>query len=314
VIDFRYHLVSIVSIFLALAVGIVLGAGPLKEDIGNTLTSEVNRLREDRAALRGELDEANKDAQARDEFSAASNRSLLAGRLADTTVAVVVLPGADANLVKDTTTTLTAAGATIGSTVTILDAWTDPDKQTFRTTLGEQLASSVELSVDAAADGEVIDQVLARALLTKAGGNSPGAGAALEGLSTGELIRYTPDQVKPATAAVVVAGAVTGGDAAERDARAASLSGLAGALDAGGAGGVLVADTPDSPDGTEKSVVGVSREDADQSKQLSTVDDGDLPMGQASVVFALVEQFAGRVGQYGLQSGATAAFPELATR
>ena len=30
-IDFRYHLVSIVSIFLALAVGIVLGAGPLKE-------------------------------------------------------------------------------------------------------------------------------------------------------------------------------------------------------------------------------------------------------------------------------------------
>ena len=36
VIDFRYHLVSIVSIFLALAVGIVLGAGPLKEDLGNT--------------------------------------------------------------------------------------------------------------------------------------------------------------------------------------------------------------------------------------------------------------------------------------
>ena len=30
VIDFRYHLVSVVSIFLALAVGIVLGAGPLQ--------------------------------------------------------------------------------------------------------------------------------------------------------------------------------------------------------------------------------------------------------------------------------------------
>ena len=40
-IDFRYHLVSIVSIFLALAVGIVLGAGPLQGQIGDTLTAEI---------------------------------------------------------------------------------------------------------------------------------------------------------------------------------------------------------------------------------------------------------------------------------
>ncbi|HUV47611.1 MAG TPA: copper transporter, partial [Actinomycetes bacterium] len=32
-IDFRYHIVSIVAIFMALAVGIVLGSGPLKDDI-----------------------------------------------------------------------------------------------------------------------------------------------------------------------------------------------------------------------------------------------------------------------------------------
>ena len=59
-IDFRYHLVSIVSIFMALAVGIVLGAGPLKEDIGNTLTSEVKNLRADKAALRSDLDVAER--------------------------------------------------------------------------------------------------------------------------------------------------------------------------------------------------------------------------------------------------------------
>ena len=52
VIDFRYHLVSIVSIFLALAVGIVLGAGPLKEDIGNTLTSRSEPPRPTRRAAR----------------------------------------------------------------------------------------------------------------------------------------------------------------------------------------------------------------------------------------------------------------------
>ena len=57
-IDFRYHLVSIVSIFMALAVGIVLGAGPLKGQIGDTLSAEVTALRDDRAALRTELEAA----------------------------------------------------------------------------------------------------------------------------------------------------------------------------------------------------------------------------------------------------------------
>ena len=55
-IDFRYHLVSLISVFLALAVGIVLGAGPLKESIGDTLTGEVDTLRRRAADLRAELD------------------------------------------------------------------------------------------------------------------------------------------------------------------------------------------------------------------------------------------------------------------
>ncbi|MDU2059289.1 MAG: copper transporter, partial [Dermabacter sp.] len=38
-IDFRYHLVSLVAVFLALAIGIVLGAGPLRDGVGQTLTA-----------------------------------------------------------------------------------------------------------------------------------------------------------------------------------------------------------------------------------------------------------------------------------
>jgi hypothetical protein len=47
VIDFRYHLVSLVSVFLALAVGIVLGAGPLRENLGDQLTKQVDALRKE---------------------------------------------------------------------------------------------------------------------------------------------------------------------------------------------------------------------------------------------------------------------------
>ena len=92
-IDFRYHLVSIVSIFLALAVGIVLGAGPLKGELGDTLNKEVAGLRKDKADLNKQLQEANAGAEARDAYIAETNPIMLAGVLQDRRVALVVLPG-----------------------------------------------------------------------------------------------------------------------------------------------------------------------------------------------------------------------------
>lgn len=311
-IDFRYHLVSIVSIFLALAVGIVLGAGPLKEDLGNTLTSEVRNLRADKATLRTQLDLAERGTQARDEFTTASNRSLLASRLTDQTVAVLVLPGADAGLVKSTTETLIAAGAKIGSSVQVQDAWVDPEKASFRSSLGQQLASQVGVPLDA--EGDVLDTVLARSILTKAGSASTGAAAALEVMRTGDLIKYSSEAVTPASVAVVVAGPVTGSDAAARTARATALAQLAVAVDGAGAGAVLTG-TSAVPGATNvTSVVTTVRDDNDMTDVLSTVDDGELPMGQASVVFGILEQEAGKAGQYGLSGDATAPFPQLATK
>ncbi len=41
-IDFRYHLVSIVAIFLALALGIVLGSTTLSDSVSDTLRQQAN--------------------------------------------------------------------------------------------------------------------------------------------------------------------------------------------------------------------------------------------------------------------------------
>jgi len=313
VIDFRYHLVSIVSIFLALAVGIVLGAGPLKEDLGNTLTSEVKNLRNDKATLRSELDAAEKAADARDQFTTASNRSLLADRLRGTTVSVVVLPGADQSVVKATTDALTVAGARIGSTISVQEGWIDQDpaKVTFRSTLGQQLAGQVGVPVDQGG-ADVIDTVLARSLVAKAGSSSDGADAALAALRTAELVRYS-DGVVAGSVAVVVSGPVSGSDADVRTVQARALTHLAGALDAAGSGAVLVdGSTPRTTNST--GVVTTARAEEDLAKELTTVDDAVLPMGQASVVFGLLEQEAGKAGHYGLDRDATAAFPQLATK
>ncbi|MBF0972903.1 MAG: copper transporter, partial [Actinomyces graevenitzii] len=40
-IDFRYHLVSLIAVFMALAVGVVLGAGPLQGTLGSALSDQV---------------------------------------------------------------------------------------------------------------------------------------------------------------------------------------------------------------------------------------------------------------------------------
>ena len=41
------------------------------------------------------------------------------------------------------------------------------------------------------------------------------------------------------------------------------------------------------------------RGDSDATKILSTVDVANMPSGQATIVFALVEQAGGKAGQYG---------------
>jgi hypothetical protein len=45
VIDFRYHLVSIVAVFLALAVGVVLGSAALNGPVVAGLRKSVSTLR-----------------------------------------------------------------------------------------------------------------------------------------------------------------------------------------------------------------------------------------------------------------------------
>ena len=78
-IDFRYHIVSLISVFLALAVGIILGAGPLKESIGDTLTGQVDVLRSEKDALRTELDQTQATLTSTDAFVAGAARRCSTG-------------------------------------------------------------------------------------------------------------------------------------------------------------------------------------------------------------------------------------------
>ena len=315
-IDFRYHLVSIVSIFMALAVGIVLGAGPLKGDIGTRLTEQMTALRAEKTQLRTDLDTVRRDAAARDTFSAAMAPAVMKGRLAGKTVALVVAPGVDADLVKSVTGSLASAGARVGSTVTLTDNWADPSKATVRNTVASPFASLVKAPVGASPD-QLASTVLARAILTGSDYSTErlptSATAALNGLKAGDLISVTPDQIVPSSSVVFLGGAVKGSTKAETEARLAAYVQLVRVLDTAGSGVVVVAKTNTTDRGSADMVAAV-RAESDAVKVISTVDDADLPMGLGTLVLALAEQQAGGAGQYGLASDAKAILPDLTAK
>lgn len=129
-VDFRYHLVSIVAVFVALAVGIVLGAGPLKNASDQQLRDQVQAVRVDNDGLREQLSASRASVGAANQFSAQIAAGLVARRLPRTPVVVVVLPGGDNAVTDAVSDLLVAAGATVTGTVSIRSTWIGADADT----------------------------------------------------------------------------------------------------------------------------------------------------------------------------------------
>ena len=127
-IDFRYHLVSLISVFLALAVGIVLGAGPLKEPIARGLSQSVQQLRQDRDSLRRPAEDgAGRASRTATRSSRRSSRSSSPTSSAGAASSLVTLPGVDADAVAPAhDKPLAAAGAKVTGRVDVQNAWVDP--------------------------------------------------------------------------------------------------------------------------------------------------------------------------------------------
>ena len=116
-VDFRYHLVSLVSVFLALALGIILGAGPLQNSIGDTLSGQVETLRTSRDEARAELALTQTQLEGSEAALNLAGEQLLPGTLTDRNVALVVLPGTNADVVDGLEAELELSGAKISAQV-----------------------------------------------------------------------------------------------------------------------------------------------------------------------------------------------------
>jgi hypothetical protein len=324
VIDFRYHLVSLVSVFMALAIGVVLGAGPLQGSIGDQLSSQVDDLVRDKADLQQAVENRDDQISDRDTFIAAVGADLTAGRLAGREVVLVTLVGADSGAVEALADQLEQAGAAVTGRVAVTPRWTDPEQAAFRQSLAAQLlpflAPAQTPDPTAGADAELA-AVLAAAVLTPAasdgtadGGSETGGEAAqaqtlLDGLTGGELVGVDGEPQARADLAVVVGGnpqeSVGADDPDWARAAAGSHLALMAALD-GSAGAVLAGPVGATQD---DGVLRVLRGDA-LAGVVSGVDSADTAMGRVTTVLALAGEADGRSGQYGFGEDAAAPVPD----
>ena len=317
-IDFRYHVVSLISVFLALAVGIALGAGPLEETIGDTLTGQVEALREDRDALGAELDAAQSALDRRTVFLQGAAPMLLAGTLPDRRVAVVSLGDVDEEARQDVEDDLAAAGATVSARVQVTDEWTDADVEAYRETLADDVAQYLDPVPGEDASPEVgLAEALIQAL-TSADPMAPdalstNAGLVLDMLATGqsELITLTEPVRAPADAVVVLAAdgePVVAADGTAAEPTAATVEGAAEAL-AGPlaivtaaqerSGGAILAGGAPAPGDLVSTVLA----DSELASRISTVTGFRGLTGQLSIPLGLNARLGGVVGHYGYGDG-----------
>jgi Copper transport outer membrane protein, MctB len=125
VIDFRYHLVSIVAVFLALAIGIVIGAQALQPKVAGGLHAVIQQETKANAALSKQNAALLRQLAGDDAFAKAAERNLLSNLLAGQHVVLVTAPTADGTAVTGVTDAVKLAGATVAGRVSLQPSFLD---------------------------------------------------------------------------------------------------------------------------------------------------------------------------------------------
>ena len=313
-IDFRYHLVSVVAIFLALALGIVVGTTALNGGIVDTLKSSNKQVIQDKRDLEATVQDLRTQVSRRDDVAAAVAPRAVSGRLTGQRVVLVSAPGASTDQVKPLQTLITQGGGTYGGLVRLRDDLLDPTKGQVLDDLVAGIApAGVTLPEGTPTDRVAV--VLAAALVRPRGSNAVSGDAVAKiigGLTSAGFIDVQggAGAADRATLAVLLTSGGNGKalDTAGQQRERAELV-LARALDSRSEG--LVVAGPESAAETGGLVKAV-RDDNGLSDSISTVDGADTATGQLVVVLALAEQASGAAGRYGQGPGAQSGAPAAA--
>lgn len=345
-INFRFHLISLVAVFLALGVGVAMGASFVDRATVDSLRSRVDDLDEGYRRRGAELDATREqlglsDAQA--SALAGPGSEAMAGRLDGAPIVVLATSEVPRAVIDDVRTSLAASGADRAGTVRLQPPLTSPsgadltaararlglkgDRAAVRTRIATDLGISLALLSAAPPVSQPIDPVTTTTAAPDASvvttpTDAAGARAYLAALAELGMISVADTDEAGETRFPIGSGyryvLIGGSDedagpiveplaTAEADRAPRTLTvAEAGAPRAAGDATTTTVGQPEP--GTFVATLRTS----DAADALSTVDDLDESFGRIAVVYAIAEQRdIGRVGHYGTGQDATAPFPTV---
>lgn len=278
----RYHAASLAAVFIALAIGILIGAGFGQDVISSTSESLKQSLENDLDDARAERDELAAELDAERAFGEEVYPALVDGRLDGDRVGLIALGGLSAETSADVEAALAPTGATLSEVTVVREP---PDTEALAEQLGgtqfARVGRQPELLEDLGrvagrqlvAGGQLFDEIREQLLTRSSGGSAQ--------LDHVIVVRDAPD------------------DLSEEDQEATDRL----------ATGLLEGIREAAP-----SVVGVEQSDTDpssiglfESHDLPTSDSIDLVSGQVATVFVLL----GADGSFGTKETADQLLPEL---
>jgi hypothetical protein len=300
VISFRYHIVSIVAVFLALALGIVVGTTALNGPVTSDLRHQVDGLKTDRSELADQVKALQGQVDTAGQFATTFGAQLVAGSLKDQSVLIVALPGTATGMEDGIAALLTAAGAKITGRLDLAPSFTDAAQADSIVNLATGPAHSPDLTLPETSDARVIGAALLAFVLT-GHGQPTDLKAVLGGFSGLHMITSDPQGIEPAKMVVMLGNGSLPKNvyAGEAGLDLVTRLTLAGAK-------VVVAGDTGSAQGNGI-VAGVRNGNAKAT--VSTIDNADSAFGQVSTVLAVAGAEQSQIGQYGTEKGAQALLP-----
>jgi hypothetical protein len=302
-INFRFHLASLIAIFLALALGVVVGAGVIDRGVVDTLNSRLDKVERESDKIRGENNDLRDQNSSLENFITKSQCYAVEGRLATDDVAVVAVRGVDPESVKDTTEAVKCAGGRVNGVLWLEDKWklaNDDDIKAMADALGSTARRPATLRAAAwkqlasrlrGAPGITDDSTDLLARLQSAGFVSFDNG----GDDTLRLDEF------PSRGAATLLAVGSNADIPDSDTVLPGATAISGESVPLVVGDVYVS-TPDGPD--RGSALKAIHDNETLAAKVSTVDDLDRPQGPTTAVIALADllRTPPTIGQYGLTS------------
>jgi hypothetical protein len=307
-INFRFHLVSLVAVFLALAVGVVMGYGILGQPTVSGLQSRIDTVEANAEARRLENEELQADLDRANAALDESSPFSVTDRLSGVATVVVAVRDVGDDAAQRVVTLARRAGSSAPGVVWLESKWSLQSKDDARALAGVLGVPASTKRAELRADGWA---TLTNRLVVGAGGadrDSLGALAeagfvSVEGVSGTEP---GPADVGGSTTRVVLAVGPSGGV----QARLVVASFATAAVQAGVPLVVGEVFAEDSGGGERGDVLSPILDDDALAARVTTVDDLEWSVGGVAAILGLADLGRNVVGHYGFGNGASRLLPE----